>query len=240
MTFSYDGSNFYGYQRQCGKRTIQGCIEDVLTKINSNNCVSISSSGRTDAGVHAINQRATFDMSREYNLDKLRNSINKMIDDDIFVKNIKIVDNSFHARFSAKGKKYIYIINTGEYNPIERKYVYQYCNSLDFDLMEKGLKLLIGEHNFKSFVKGYNDNYVRTIYDACIVRDKLYSDKYIISFTGNGFMRYMVRNMVGLIIEVGARKRKLSDILHILDMEDRRFSGITAPSCGLYLYDVFY
>ena len=242
MTFSYDGSNFHGYQKQPRKRTIQKEIEDVLKQINDNKNVNIYSSGRTDAGVHAINQKAHFEMDINISPERLLRGMNSLLPDDIYVKNIAIVDDDFHARFDEIGKEYIYKINLGEYNPIERNYVYQYCKKLDIISMERGLEYLKGTHNFKSFVKTDEEivDYVRTISEVTIVRDSKDFNKLIITFVGTGFLRYMVRNMVGLLIEIGEGKRNPEDIIEIFKCEDRRFAGKTAPACGLYLKNVFY
>lgn len=242
MTFSYDGTNFSGYQKQPKKRTIQQEIENVLKQINDNKEVSISASGRTDAGVHALNQKAHFELSIKIKPEKLQKGMNSLLPNDIYVKSIALVDDDFHARFNAIGKEYIYKINLGEYDPLERNYVYQYCKKLDIVSMERGLKYLEGTHNFKSFVKKDDDisDYVRTISQAYITRDNKDINKIIITFVGTGFLRYMVRNMVGLLIEIGEGKRKPEDIINILKRENRQFAGKTAPSCGLYLRNVFY
>ena len=242
MTFSYDGTGFNGYQKQPRKRTVQKEIEDVLKEINSNKKVTIYSSGRTDALVHAINQKAHFDLDIKITPDRLIKGMNALLPDDIYIKKIESVADDFHARFNAIGKEYIYIINTGEYNPIERNYVYQYCKKLDVAAMERGLKYLEGTHDFKSFVKTDDtiEDYVRTISQALLSRDKKDINKLIITFVGTGFLRYMVRNMVGLIIEIGEGKRKPEDIISIFDSKNRRMSGKTAPACGLYLRNVFY
>ena len=242
MTFSYDGSNFNGYQKQPGKRTIQDEIENVLKEINGGKIVSIYSSGRTDAGVHALNQKAHFVMDIEISPDRLIKGMNSLLPDDIYVKNINMVDDNFHARFNAIGKEYIYKINMGEYNPLERNYIYQYCKKLDIIAMERGLKYLEGTHNFKSFTKCDDEivDYVRKISETSITRDSKDVNKIIITFVGTGFLRYMVRNMVGLLIEIGEGKRKSEDVMDILKLEDRRLAGKTAPPCGLYLRNVFY
>lgn len=242
MTFSYDGTNFNGYQKQPKKRTIQKEIEDVLKEINDNKTVSIHSSGRTDAGVHALNQKAHFDMDIKISPERLLKGVNSLLPEDIYVKNIEIVEDNFHARFNAIGKEYIYKINMGEYNPIEKNYVYQYCKKLDIVSMERGLKYLEGTHNFKSFTKADEEivDYVRKISQAYLTRDEKDVNKIIITFVGTGFLRYMVRNMVGLLIEIGEGKRKPEDIIDIFKYEDRRFAGKTAKSCGLYLRNVFY
>ena len=242
MTFSYDGTNFNGYQKQPRKRTIQKEIEDVLKQINNNKSVTIHSSGRTDAGVHAINQKAHFEMNIKITPERLIRGMNSLLPGDIYIKNIELVSDDFHARFDAIGKEYIYIINMGEYNPIEKNYVYQLCKKLDVVAMERGIKYLEGEHNFKSFVKTDEEvlDYVRKISQTTIVRDSKDLNKIVITFVGTGFLRYMVRNMVGLLIEIGEGKRKPEEIIDILKHEDRRFAGKTAPSCGLYLRNVFY
>ena len=130
----------------------------------------------------------------------------------------------------------------GEYNPIERNYVYQYNKKLDIIAMERGLKYFEGEHNFKSFTKTNEEitDYVRKISQTAIVRDNKDINKITITFVGTGFMRYMVRNMVGFLIEIGEGKRKPEDIIEILKHEDRILAGKTAPACGLYLRNVFY
>ncbi len=242
MTFSYDGSNFSGYQKQPRERTVQACLENALKEINGGKAVSVCASGRTDAGVHAINQKAHFEIDKKIETDKLLRGINSLLPEDIYVKSIKEVSDDFHARFNAIGKEYIYIINMGEYNPLERNYVYQYGKRLDLSAMERGLKYLEGEHNFKSFTKSNDEieDYVRKISQTSIVRDSKDMNKIIITFVGTGFLRYMVRNMVGLIIEIGEGKRKPEDIIRILKEEDRTFAGKTAPACGLYLRNVFY
>ena len=174
--------------------------------------------------------------------ERLLKGMNSLLPDDIYVKNISVVDDDFHARFNAIGKEYIYKINMGDYNPIERNYIFQYCKKLDVVARERGLKYLEGTHNFKSFVKTDEEivDYVRTISEATVIRDNKDINKLIITFVGTGFLRYMVRNMVGLLIEIGEGKRKPEDILDIFKHEDRRFAGKTAPSCGLYLRNVFY
>ena len=242
MTFSYDGTNFNGYQKQPRKRTIQKEVEDVLSQINDGKSVSIYSSGRTDAGVHALNQRAHFSMDIDISPERLIKGMNSLLPSDIYVKNISMVEDNFHARFSAIGKEYIYKINMGEYDPLERNYVFQYCKKLDLVALERGLKYLEGEHNFKSFTKSDDEivDYVRKISETSIIRESKDINKIVITFVGTGFLRYMVRNMVGLLIEIGEGKRKPEEVMDVLRSEDRKMAGKTAPSCGLYLRNVFY
>jgi len=242
MTFSYDGSNFFGYQKQPRKRTVQEVIENCLKEINGGKAVILCASGRTDALVHAINQKAHFEMNIKITCDKLLRGINSLLPDDIYVKKIVEVSDIFHARYDVIEKKYIYKINMGEYNPIERNYVFQYCHKLDVIAMQRGISYFIGEHNFKSFTKTNEEivDYVRKINFASVSFDEKDLNKIIITFVGNGFMRYMVRNMVGVLIEIGEGKRKPQDIINILESTNRTMAGKTAPACGLYLKDVVY
>ena len=242
MTFSYDGSKYSGYQKQPKKKTIQGELEKALKQINGGKEVSLVASGRTDAGVHAYNQRAHFDMDTTIPCQKIKQGVNSLIPDDIYVKNIFEVEETFHARFGVKAKEYIYKINMGPYNPIEKDYIYQYNKKLDIAEMERALKYLEGTHDFSSFVKidEEKDNYVRTIVQTSLIRDIKNVNQITISILGTGFMRYMVRNIVGMLIEIGEGKHKSEEIIQILKAKDRTKAGICAPSCGLYLNDVYY
>ncbi len=242
ITFSYDGSKYSGYQKQPKMKTIQGEMEKALKQINGGKNVSISASGRTDAGVHAYNQKAHFDLDTSITPTKLKAALNSLIPDDIYVKNVSEVNEKFHARFNVKAKEYIYKINMGDYNPIEKDYVFQYNKRLDIPEMERALKYLEGTHNFKSFVKAdeEKDDYERTIIQTNLMRDIKSVNQIVISILGTGFMRYMVRNIIGMLIEIGEGKYKSEDIIKILDSHDRKCAGICVPACGLYLKDVYY
>lgn len=242
MTFAYDGSKYSGYQKQPKKQTVQGELEKALKKINGGTAVCLVASGRTDAGVHAYNQRAHFDINTKITCEKLKQGLNSLIPPDIYVKKIYEVDDKFHARYNVKAKEYIYKINMGVYNPIEKDYVYQYNKKLDISEMERALKYLEGTHDFRSFVKvdEEKDNYVRTIVQTTLIRDVKNVNQITISILGTGFMRYMVRNIVGMLIEIGEGKYKSEQIINILKAKDRTQAGICAPACGLYLRDVYY
>ena len=242
ITFAYDGSKYKGYQKQPKERTIQGELERVLTIINNNTSVSVSASGRTDAGVHALNQCAHFDLNTSITSEKLKYALNNMLPKDIYIKKVEVVEDDFHARFNVQAKEYIYKINLGEYNPIEKDYVYQYNKQLDIVEMRKALKNLEGTHDYRSFTKTNDekDDYVRTIFKASITSDVQNANIIIISFLGNGFLRYMVRNMVGYLIEIGAGKHFSIDIIDVLTACDRTCAGVTAPPEGLYLKEVSY
>jgi len=242
VTFSYDGSKYNGYQKQPNGNTVQNRLEDALTSINGNKNVSVVASGRTDAGVHAINQKAHFDLNVKITCDSLKKALNSLLPGDIYVKNVVEIDDNFHARFDVKAKEYIYKINMGEYDPISKDYVYQYCKKLDVVEIERALKYIEGTHDFKSFTAGddVRDDYVRTIIQTNLIRDLKNVNMITISFLGTGFMRYMVRNLVGTLIQIGEGKYKSTDIIDILDAKDRRKAGMCADASGLYLKDVFY
>ena len=242
MTFSYDGTNFSGYQKQPKERTVQSELEKVLKQINDNKKVEVHASGRTDAKVHAMNQKAHFDLDINITIDKLQKGINSLLPDDIYVKKIEEVSDEFHARFNAIGKEYIYQINMGEYNPLERNYVYQYNKKLDVVEMERAMKYLEGTNDFKSFTKTdeEKDDYVRTLSQTMITRDSRDVNKITLTFIGTGFLRYMVRNIVGTLREIGEGKRRSEDIINILKEHDRTKAGKTANPEGLYLKNVFY
>lgn len=238
MALAYDGSKFYGYQKQPKVKTVQEELERALTMIN-NKQVNVSASGRTDAGVHALNQKAHFDLDIKITPDKLKQALNSLIDKSIYIKSVEEVDDNFHARFNVLKKEYVYKINVGEYNPLENDYVFQYNKKLNLDDMKRAIKYLEGTHDFKSFTKANDlkEDYVRTIYQTDI---KCENDIVIISFVGSGFLRYMVRNMVGLLIEIGAGKKDYLCVKDILEAKNRCKAGITAHPEGLYLYNVWY
>lgn len=242
ITFSYDGSKYKGYQKQPNGLTIQNKLEIALTSINDGETVSVVSSGRTDAGVHALNQKAHFDLNTKITPDNLKRALNSLLPDDIYVKDVCRVSDDFHARFDVKAKEYIYKINMGEFDPILKDYIYQYNKKLDVVEIERALKYLEGTHDFKSFTAGddVREDYVRTIIQTNLIRDLKNVNMITITFLGTGFMRYMVRNLVGTLIQVGEGKYKSTDIINILEARDRRKAGMCVDACGLYLKDVFY
>ena len=238
IDFSYSGANFSGYQKQPGKRTVQGEIEKVLSSIN-NNSVKLTSSGRTDALVNAIHQKAHFDLDKKIGTYKLNGALNSYLPDDIYVNSVTKVDNLFHARYMVKSKTYEYLINTGDYNPLLRTHVYQYCKPLNIRKMKKVVKYFIGKHDFTTFVSAEDkkQDKVREIYDAS-VDEKEGIIK--ITFKGSGFLKYQVRNMVGTLIKIGEEKVLPDIILSLLEKKDRKCAFLCAPAQGLTLTDVKY
>lgn len=239
ITFSYDGTNFNGYQRQEGLRTVQEEMEKALKYINGGVDTIITASGRTDKGVHALCQKAHVDIGVRITPYKFMRAMNSNLPSDIHVIKTEVVDESFHARYMVKEKEYQYQLNMGEYNPCMRNLVYQYNKKLDVDKMQEAIKYFMGTHSFKSFTpnKDKRENYIRTInYVSIKEKDNILT----FTFRGNGFIKYQIRNMVGYLIKVGENKKKGDDIPKILLKEDRRQASITAHAEGLYLTKVIY
>lgn len=235
---SYDGTNYKGFQRQKDVKTIQGEIERVLSIINKESVV-IYGSGRTDAGVHALGQVIHFKTSLSLSSDTWQRAMNSLLPKDIYIRHVEKVDNAFHARFSATAKDYRYYIYIGEYNPLKSNYCYQHRHRqpLNVEAMRKGIKLLVGTHDFVRFsVKNELTNTVRTIYETDISEQ---GNLLELRFVGNGFLRGQVRVMVGTLIEIGEGKRDIESIQELLDGR-REEAGKTAEPQGLYLYHVFY
>ena len=239
IKFSYDGTSYNGYQSQPGLDTIQNKIELALEKINNGKKTTITSTGRTDKGVHALCQYGHVDIDIDITEHKLKRALNSNLPDDIHVIETKIVNDDFHARYNVESKEYKYYINLGEYNPLERHYVFQYNYALNIEKMKEAIKVFIGTHDFRAFVTDNKekDNCIRTITSASIEKQE---EKIVITFVGNGFLRYQVRNMVGILIKAGENKISTKDVEKILESKDRTTSGKTAPAVGLYLTDVTY
>lgn len=235
ITISYDGSKFFGFQRLNENLSVQKTLEEALTKINKQS-VEIKGAGRTDRGVHAYGQCVSFKLNINITEEGLRYALNSLIKPYIYVKEVKVIDENFHARFSVVKKKYIYKINLGEYNPLFADYVYQCEYDLDIDKMKEVANLYVGIHDFHNFVSGKRDDYTCIIYDIRFIHD---GDILNIEFEGKSFYRYMVRNLVGMMIEVGRGKSDISKVVKMLN-SDSEITGYTASSCGLYLEKVEY
>lgn len=236
-TVMYDGTMFHGFQVQEDLRTVQKEIEDVLKIITKTN-TTIYPSGRTDTGVHALGQVFHFDTDIVMKEWQMKNAINSRLPRDVYIKTIEIVDESFHARYSAKIKNYRYVINLNEYNPLNKNYCWYYKYKLDIDKMIEASKIFIGEHDYKSFTKNHIiENTVRTIYDINFdIKDKVIN----INFKGNGFLHNMVRIIVAMLIEVGNNRLTIEELKQIMDMKNRKYAPKIAPANGLYLVSVEY
>lgn len=234
---SYDGSMFHGFQVQGNLRTVQNEIENVLLIITKNN-IRVHPSGRTDTGVHSLGQVIHFDTDVSMEEWQMKNAINSRLPRDIYIKNVEIVDETFHARYNAKSKTYHYIIDIGEYNPINEKYRYYFKYKLDIDKMIGASSIFIGEHDFKSFTKNHKiDNTIRTISS---IDFELIDSQIIVKFIGNGFLHNMVRIIIAMLLEVGKGKLTKDDLTKILESKNRILAPKTAPANGLYLMEVKY
>ena len=228
---SYDGSKFYGYQIQNNKKTVEGEIEKVLSKILNTNINTIASS-RTDRGVHALNQYCHFDYDKKIDVKKLKHSMNSLIDKSIYIKKILVVDDNFHARYNVLEKQYIYKINMLDYDPINKDYIFQYNKKISKELLDIFINKISGFHNFKSFTSDKDKNsYERNIK----VEYKIQNKTLYLIFSSSGFLRYMIRNIVGLLIDINEGKKKIEDIDLIFKSQNRTSCGKCAVPCGLYL-----
>lgn len=236
---SYKGTNYQGWQKQKSAPTVQSEIEKVLSKI-LNTEINIYASGRTDAGVHANHQYFHFDIDKDVDIDRLMYSTNCLLPKDIKINSLKRVDDDFHARFSAKKKEYKYIVNLKGNNPFNYELNAEMYLDVDDNLLKESLDLFIGEHNFQDFTSKEEDdnNFVRTIYSTSFTRS---GDQLVVSFIGNGFMRYQIRDMVATALMVAANKESIEFIKqHLKDKKERDIVSYKAPAEGLYLEEVYY
>lgn len=236
MKVSYDGSGFYGFQRLNEYRTVQKVLEEALGVINKGD-VLVKGASRTDKGVHAYGQMIHFDIDYDIPADRLMYAVNRILDNDIRVLDCKKVDNDFHARFNVKRKKYVYKINLGDFDCLKSRYFLQVYEKLDIDKMRECAKVFLGCHDFRNFVAGERDNYLMCVED---IKFNMNNDILEIEFLGKSFYRYMVRNMVGAMLEVGMHKKEICDVSKMLDDYMVKMQMMPAPACGLYLMDIEY
>lgn len=235
---SYDGLNYHGWakQKDSSIRTIQQEIENILTEI-TNEKINIYASGRTDKYVHAIDQ--CFHFKTNYSLDKsiLFKQMKSKQPKDIYFKSIKQVDEKFHSRFCIKYKIYMYKINIGDFDLFERNYALQYNKNININELRKVSKLFIGEKDFLSFSTSETSNNIRTIEYIKINK----KDNHIfIYIKGNGFLRSMVRMIVGAMLNYIDKKISLEDIQDMFDNPKKGKSEKKVDGGGLYLYKTVY
>lgn len=248
LKIEYDGSEFSGWQRQPEKRTVQGTLEDVLSKVMGGE-VTLNGTSRTDAGVHALGQCASFKGDYGIPTEKIVTVANNILLGnkpgqklgDLRILSVDEKPLDFHARFDSKGKMYRYIIhNSGEPKVFRRNYVYEVPDLLDVSKMVEAKEYIVGTHDFKCFESsGANerDTTVRTVYKLDI--NKVDEDV-IIEISGDGFLYNMVRNIVGTLVEIGLGKRDKEEIKNAIEKKDRSLAGHKAPASGLYLVEVYY
>lgn len=239
LKISYDGTRYFGWERQPEKETIQGKIENVLSRM-CNTEVEITGAGRTDAGVHAKAMIANVHMETDKSDDEILEYMNQYLPDDIAITSVTKASERFHARYNAKGKTYCYTIFNGKVKPVFNRKYYTYIDTkLDVDAMREATNFLIGEHDFKSFCGNpkMKKSTVREIKSIDIKTSKGYIYIY---FTGTGFLQYMVRILVGTLLMVGRGEMSPKQIEEILEAKDRTKAGQTAPAKGLCLEKVYY
>ena len=242
LFIAYDGTNYLGWQIQPKGPTIQGILEKSLSRLLGHK-VRLKAAGRTDTGVHALCQVAHFLTTSNRSLEVIYRAINAMLPQDIVVWKVEEVDLKFHAQKDAIKKTYVYYIyNYPIKNPLVRLFSWWVPEPLDINQMRNCLPFIIGTKDFASFRKAGTDlkSTVRTIYDAKFKR--VVGRKHLIAFeiTGRGFMRYMVRNLVGALVEVGKGNLTVEDFKRILEARDRSVAPPPAPPQGLVLKEIVY
>ena len=236
---SYDGTRYYGWERQPGKDTIQGKLESVLSRMSGTEA-EITGAGRTDAGVHARAMIANSHLETDLSPDEILAYMNRYLPDDISVNRADIVSDRFHARYNAAGKLYTYTCYAGVSKPVfNRKYVTVLDSLPDIEAMKKAASCLVGEHDFKAFCSNpkMKKSTVRTVDTIEIVKRK---DCIYFNFHGDGFLQNMVRIITGTLLEVGFGRMEAEEIKDVLEKRDRRLAGPTAPPQGLCLMKVDY
>ncbi len=235
---SYDGYNYMGFQIQNDLPTIELEINKAMYKM-LNKDIKIYPSGRTDRYVHARAQVIHFDLDNYIEPSALKRGINTFLPSDIYIKSVEEVDLDFHARFSAKSKEYRYYINPLEYNPFYARYS-SYIYNLDVEKMKDAIKLFVGKHDFKGFASAQIDerkDTIKTIFKAELVEKDGFLE---FIFEGTGFLKYQVRKMVGILINIGSNKAVKEDIIRIFDSGDTTINHMVADGCGLFLEKVNY
>ncbi len=245
LLIQYDGTDFHGWQVQSDQRTVQGELERVVSLLEDSEA-HVAGSGRTDAGVHAEGQVANVKLNKTFKPEKLRAAINGNSWRDVRVLDCQDVDDDFHARFSAKGKTYLYrVINAPVISPFWARYAHLESRPLDVAKMHEATRFFLGEHDWTAFSNAQSDseNKVRTIQEFTVEShwdNRANASMIEFKITGNGFLRYMVRSIVGTILEVGRGEKKTDTIQQAIVTGERDLAGVTAPANGLTLLKVYY
>ena len=245
LLLQYDGTDFHGWQVQDNERTVQGELTRVLSLLEGGE-VAVSGSGRTDAGVHAEGQVASVNLSKPFTPEKLRSAINGNLWRDLRVLQAERAPDDFHARFSARGKTYLYrVVNAPVISPFWSRYAHHESRPLDVNRMNSAARYFLGRHDWTAFSAANSDadNRVRTIseFSVELVWDNR-ARAALIEFrvTGDGFLRYMVRSLVGTLLEVGRGEKDFDTIQTAIVTGERELAGATAPAHGLTLLKVYY
>ena len=239
LTIAYDGTRFFGWERQPDRETIQGKLESVLEKLNGAP-VDVIGAGRTDAGVHARAMVASVRLDVAESCEEIRDYMNRYLPDAIAVREVKEAGERFHARYNALGKTYRYTCFVGEVKPVfDRRYVTMLDYKVDVEKMRQAAAILAGEHDFRSFCGNprMKKSTVRLVDSITIEQNK---DRIHFTFHGTGFLQNMVRILVGTLLEVGRGYWDVDYVQTILEAKDRKLAGPTAPPEGLCLMKVDY
>ena len=243
ITLAYDGTDYVGWQRQATGTSIQGLIEDALRDLDQRD-VSVIGAGRTDAGVHAIGQAASFSLSRSIESDALVGALNARLPGAVRVLAASEVPDSFHARFAARSKTYRYRIwNADVLSPFERSVAWHVPGTLDRGAMAAAARLLEGRHDFAAFQAAGSStrSTERELFSSCVLPPGPDGGEALVyEVSGSGFLRHMVRAIVGTLVEVGRGRRPTEWVRDVLLARDRAHAGPTAPPQGLVLVHVTY
>lgn len=240
IKLAYEGTRYQGWQKQENhENTIQGKLETLISRMCGEE-ISIQGSGRTDAGVHALGQVANFHTSCDMAVEEMEHYMNQYLPEDIVVWEVKEVQERFHSRLNAKGKRYVYRVWNGRVpNVFYRRYAYFMSDVLDLPAMREAAEYLVGEHDFKSFTsaKKSKKSTIRRI-DSIDIRNE--GEMITFTFQGNGFLYHMVRILVGTLLEVGRGIRSPHTMKELLKAGNRELAGELVPGKGLFLEEVFY
>ncbi|MBU1076246.1 MAG: tRNA pseudouridine(38-40) synthase TruA [Spirochaetes bacterium] len=240
LTISYDGTNYYGWQKQPSYPTVQKTIEDVFRKIlPGSSKLILNGSGRTDRGVHALGQVANIKISSKLFLPGLMESLNSLLPRDIRIHSIQKVDDRFNARFNAHKREYRYILQYKGYQyPFYDRYSYCYPYSVDFKKLKKCIGFFSGRKDFSSFSNSPKEkDPVRHIRKILFYREK---DFIIFRIIADSFLQGMVRNILGTIFDINKNDQNPRIIKDIFDLKKNKYCGNKIPAKGLYLYKVYY
>lgn len=239
LVLEYDGTNYHGWQCQSNAITLQEVVQRNVERI-LDHTVKIYAAGRTDAGVHAFGQVINFFTEKTIDITSIVRGLNSLLPGDIRVKNAREVDELFHARYSAKSKSYIYcILNARYHSPFNVRYSWHIPYEVNTRLMNESIKDIIGVHDFSSFKKK-NEKYKRHEREVLRAGVRRRGEFIYIFIEATGFLRYMVRNIVGTLVLVGEGKISKDDFTAILQSRDRVNAGPTAPPQGLFLRKIRY